>query len=55
MAAEVLAHELGLPLLRMEAAEIESAWVAESEQRLSRFFASAKGKRLFSCWMKPNL
>ena len=44
MAAEVLAHELGLPLLRMEAAEIESPYVGESESRLQKFFASVKGK-----------
>ncbi len=44
MAAEVLAHELELPLLRMEAAEIESPYVGESESRLQQFFASVKGK-----------
>ena len=44
MAAEVLAHELELPLLRMEAAEIESPYVGESESRLQKFFASVKGK-----------
>lgn len=44
MAAEVLANELGLTLWRMEAAELESPFVGESEQRLHSFFASAKGK-----------
>ena len=44
MAAEVLSHELGLPLWRMEAAELESPFVGESEQRLHSFFASVKGK-----------
>jgi SpoVK/Ycf46/Vps4 family AAA+-type ATPase len=44
MAAEVLAHELGLPLWRMEAAELESPFVGESEARLHSFFASVKGK-----------
>ena len=44
MAAEVLAHELGLPLWRLEAAELESPFVGESEQRLRSFFASVKGK-----------
>lgn len=44
MAAEVLAHELGLPLWRLEAAELESPFVGESEQRLHSFFASVKGK-----------
>ncbi len=44
MAAEVLAHELGLPLWRMEAAEMESPFVGESEARLHSFFASVKDK-----------
>ena len=44
MAAEVLAHELDLPLWRMEAAEMESPFVGESEARLHGFFASVKGK-----------
>jgi len=44
MAAEVLAQELGLPLWRMEAAELESPFVGESEQRLHNFFASVKDK-----------
>ena len=43
MAAEVLAHELRLPLLRMEATAIESPFVSESEQRLHRFMTSMKG------------
>jgi DNA polymerase III delta prime subunit len=44
MAAEVLASELGLPLWRLEAAEMESPFVGESEARLHSFFASVKGK-----------
>lgn len=44
MAAEVLAHELDLPLWRMEATELESPFVGESEERLHKFFAAAKGK-----------
>jgi DNA polymerase III delta prime subunit len=44
MAAEVLAHELGLPLWRLEAAEMESPFVGESEARLHSLFAGVKGK-----------
>ena len=44
MAAEVLANELGLPLWRLEASELESPFVGESEQRLHKFFASVKDK-----------
>jgi SpoVK/Ycf46/Vps4 family AAA+-type ATPase len=44
MAAEVLAHELRLPLFRMEAAELESPYVGETENRIHKFFASTKGK-----------
>ena len=44
MAAEVLSHELGMPLWRMEAAELESPFVGESEQRLHDFFSSVKDK-----------
>jgi hypothetical protein len=44
MAAQVLAHELNLPLLRMEAAELESAYVGETEKRIHHFLASTKGK-----------
>jgi hypothetical protein len=43
MSCEVLASELGLPLWRMEAAELESPFVGESEQRLHRFMTSMKG------------
>jgi len=45
MAAEVLAHELGMPLWRMEASELESPYVGESEAKLHAFFAQAKGQR----------
>lgn len=45
MAAEVLAHELGMPLWRMEASELESPYVGESEAKLHAFFAHAKGRR----------
>ena len=44
LAAEVLAHQLALPLWRIEAAQIESPYVSESEARLQRFFASVKGE-----------
>ena len=44
MGAEVLANSLNLPLLRMEAAELESAYVGETEKKLHQFLASAKGK-----------
>lgn len=44
MAAEVLAHELQLPLHRIEASELETPYVGESESRLHRFFQGAKGK-----------
>ena len=44
MAAEVLAHELKMPLHRIEASELESPYVGESETRLHRFFQGAKGK-----------
>ena len=45
MAAEVLAHELRLPLLRVETAELESSpYVGETENRIHKFFASTKGK-----------
>lgn len=43
MACEIMAQELGLPLWRMEAAELESPFVGESEQRLHRFMTSMKG------------
>jgi SpoVK/Ycf46/Vps4 family AAA+-type ATPase len=45
MAAEVLAHELHLPLLRVEAAELESSpYVGETENRIHKLFASTKEK-----------
>ncbi len=44
MASEVLAHELQLPLQRIEASELESPYVGESESRLHRFFQGAKDK-----------
>jgi len=45
MAAEVLAQELHLPLLRVEAAELESSpYVGETENRIHKFFASTKEK-----------
>ena len=42
MGAEVLAHELGLPLKRIEASSLESAYVGESEQKLHNFFHEAR-------------
>ena len=42
MGAEVLAHELGLPLKRIEASSLESAYVGESEQKLHKFFQEAR-------------
>ncbi|MBK8727245.1 MAG: ATP-binding protein [Holophagaceae bacterium] len=44
LAGEVLAKELGLPLWRMQASELESAYVGESEARLHKLFELAKGK-----------
>ena len=45
LGAEVLAHELGLPLWRMEASELESPFVGESESRLHAFFSRSKGEK----------
>jgi SpoVK/Ycf46/Vps4 family AAA+-type ATPase len=44
MAGEVLAHELGLPLLRVEVAELEGSLVGETEARLHELFRSVKNK-----------
>jgi len=44
MAAEVLAHELSLPLMRMEAAELVSPYVGETENRIHKFLSSTRGK-----------
>jgi|GEM_PF-1719361 len=42
MAAEVLAKELGAPLWRIQASDLESAYVGASESRLHEFFQEAK-------------
>jgi AAA+ superfamily predicted ATPase len=42
MAAEVLAKELGVPLWRIQASELESPYVSSSETRLHEFFQEAK-------------
>jgi len=42
MAAEVLARELGAPLWRIQASDLESAYVGASESRLHEFFQEAK-------------
>jgi SpoVK/Ycf46/Vps4 family AAA+-type ATPase len=44
MAAEVLAKELGIPLWRLQASELESPYVGESESRLHKLFLDSKGK-----------
>jgi len=44
MMAEVLAHELNLPLMRMVAAELESPFVGETENRIHKFLSGTKGK-----------
>ena len=44
MAAEVLANELGIPLWKLLASELESPYVGESESRLHKLFQDAKGK-----------
>lgn len=41
MAAEVLAAELGLPLLRVEATALEGPYVGESERLVTEFFRQA--------------
>jgi hypothetical protein len=43
LGAEIIAQALQLPLIRMEAAELESPYVGETEQRLHRFMTSMKG------------
>jgi len=42
MAAEVLAKELGAPLWRIQASDLESAYVGASESRLHEFFQEAR-------------
>jgi SpoVK/Ycf46/Vps4 family AAA+-type ATPase len=42
MAAEVLAKELGAPLWRIQASDLESAYVGSSESKLHEFFQQAK-------------
>ncbi len=44
MAAEVLAHELGLPLLRIEATALEGPFVGSSESLVHDFFQGAAGQ-----------
>ncbi|MGZ4852862.1 MAG: ATP-binding protein [Halobacteriota archaeon] len=42
MAAEVLAHELELDLLRVDLSQVLSKWLGESEKRLARVFDAAE-------------
>jgi hypothetical protein len=44
LSAYVLASELGFPLWRIQASELESPYVGESESRLHKLFQDAKGK-----------
>jgi DNA polymerase III delta prime subunit len=50
MAAEVLAHELKIPLLRVESTELETPFVGETESRIHNFMTSTKGKPAFLLW-----
>ena len=42
LAAEVIAHELGMPLLRVELSRVVSKWVGETEKNLDATFAEAQ-------------
>jgi SpoVK/Ycf46/Vps4 family AAA+-type ATPase len=42
MAAEILAHELGLDLFRIELAEVVSKYIGETEKNLDRIFLAAE-------------
>lgn len=44
MAAEVLAQELGMPLLRVEATSLVGPYVGESEHQVHEFFSQAAGR-----------
>ena len=43
MAAQVLAHELGLELFRIDLATVVSKYIGETEKNLDRIFAAAEG------------
>lgn len=42
LAAEIIAHELGVPLLRVDLARVVSKWVGETEQNLEVAFSEAE-------------
>lgn len=42
LAAEVIAHELGVPLVRVDLARVVSKWVGETEKNLSAAFTEAE-------------
>jgi SpoVK/Ycf46/Vps4 family AAA+-type ATPase len=44
LSAAITAKELGFPLWRIQASELESPYVGESESRLHKLFQDAKGK-----------
>jgi hypothetical protein len=43
MAAQVLAHDLGLELFRVDLATVVSKWIGETEKNLDRIFDAAEG------------
>lgn len=43
MGAEVVAHELGLPLYQVDLSSVVSKWVGETEKNLKAIFKAAKG------------